>query len=44
MKRMIGMMMVEPVLKLKTSQLMTGEGDQLCTAFGKNIAEKILST
>ena len=44
MKRMIGMKMVEPGLKVKTSQLMAGEGDQLCTAFGKMIAEKILSS
>jgi flavorubredoxin len=44
MKHMIGMEMVEPGLKVKTSQLMTGEGEQLCTAFGKKIAEKMLST
>jgi len=44
MKHMIGMEMVEPGLKVKTSQLMTSEGEQLCTAFGKKIAEKMLST
>ena len=44
MKHMIGMDMVEPGLKVKTSQLMTGEGEQLCTAFGQKIAEKMLST
>ncbi|HDS45232.1 MAG TPA: FprA family A-type flavoprotein [Methanomicrobia archaeon] len=44
MKRMIGMVMVEPGLKVKTSQMMVGEGDPLCTAFGKKIAEKMLST
>jgi len=44
MKHMIEMEMVEPGLKVKTSQLMTSEGEQLCTAFGKKIAEKMLST
>jgi len=44
MKHMIGMEMVEPGLKVKTSQLMTSEGEQLCTVFGKKIAEKMLST
>jgi flavorubredoxin len=44
MKHMLGMAMVEPGLKVKTSQLMTGEGEQLCTAFGQKIAEKMLST
>jgi len=44
MKHMIEMEMVEPGLKVKTSQLMTSEGEQLCTVFGKKIAEKMLST
>ena len=43
MKHMIEMDMVEPGLKLKTSQLILGEGDILCTNFGKKIAEKIKS-
>ena len=43
MKHMIEMDMIEPGLKLKTSQVITGEGDTLCTNFGKKIAEKIES-
>jgi flavorubredoxin len=43
MKHMIEMDMIEPGLKLKTSQLILGEGDTLCTNFGKKIVEKIKS-
>jgi flavorubredoxin len=43
MKHMIQMDVLEPGLKVKTSQLITGEGDSLSREFGKKIAGKIKS-